>query len=72
MIVMDLFYLKNVSILLDLKIMVNTCAVIVGQMVEARQSQKEAPPKAPAPILQSLAESAQKSPRSPTTEILQA
>ena len=36
MIVMDLFYLKNMSILLDLKIMLKTCAVIAGQLFESR------------------------------------
>src|SRR5438874_4629989 len=33
MIVMDLFYLKNLSILLDLKIMLKTCTVIAAQLV---------------------------------------
>jgi lipopolysaccharide/colanic/teichoic acid biosynthesis glycosyltransferase len=36
MIAMDLFYLKNISILLDLKIMLKTGAAIVGQLVESR------------------------------------
>jgi lipopolysaccharide/colanic/teichoic acid biosynthesis glycosyltransferase len=36
MIAMDLFYLKNMSILLDLKIMLKTGAAIVGQLVESR------------------------------------
>src|SRR5438874_1406449 len=36
MIVMDLFYLKNMSILLDLKIILNTSAVIGGQLLESR------------------------------------
>ena len=36
MIAMDLFYLKNMSILLDLKIMLKTCAVIAGQLFESR------------------------------------
>jgi exopolysaccharide production protein ExoY len=36
MIVMDLFYLKNLSLLLDLKIMLKTCAVIVGQLFESQ------------------------------------
>jgi exopolysaccharide production protein ExoY len=71
MIVMDLFYLKNLSILLDLKIMFKTCTVIAGQLVESRpvtQHNRQGDTlRAPATILQSLAESAQKSPRSPTT-----
>src|SRR5205809_1369634 len=37
MIVMDLFYLKNMSILLDLKIILNTSAVIAGQLLESRR-----------------------------------
>ena len=37
MIAMDLFYLKNMSILLDLKIMLKTCAVIAEQLFESRQ-----------------------------------
>jgi lipopolysaccharide/colanic/teichoic acid biosynthesis glycosyltransferase len=37
MIAMDLFYLKNMSILLDLKIMLKTCAVITEQLFESRQ-----------------------------------
>ncbi len=35
MIVMDLFYSKNLSILLDLKIILKTCTVIAGQLVES-------------------------------------
>ncbi len=71
MIVMDLFYLKNVSILLDLKIMFKTCAVIAGQVVESRlaaqRNRQDTTVSSPAPILQTLVESARKSPRSPTT-----
>jgi len=37
MIAMDLFYLKNMSILLDLKIILNTSAVIAGQLLESHQ-----------------------------------
>src|SRR4029077_15238939 len=37
MIVMDLFYLENTSILLDLKIMLKTGAVIAGQLLEFQQ-----------------------------------
>jgi transcriptional regulator with XRE-family HTH domain len=35
---MDLFYLKNMSILLDLKIMLKTGAVIAGQLFESQQA----------------------------------
>jgi len=38
MIVMDLFYLENMSILLDLKIMLKTGAVIAGQLLESQQA----------------------------------
>ena len=37
MIMMDLFYLENMSILLDLKIMLNTGAVIAGQLLESQR-----------------------------------
>jgi lipopolysaccharide/colanic/teichoic acid biosynthesis glycosyltransferase len=37
MIVMDLFYLKNLSILLDLKIIFKTGAVIAGQLMESHR-----------------------------------
>jgi lipopolysaccharide/colanic/teichoic acid biosynthesis glycosyltransferase len=37
MIMMDLFYLENRSILLDLKIMLKTGAVIAGQLLESQQ-----------------------------------
>jgi len=64
MIAMDLFYLKNVSLLLDLKILFKTCAVIAGQLFE---SQAAAQPvrqverlRSPAPTLQRLAGSARK------------
>src|SRR5437899_3676702 len=53
MIWMDLFYLKNVSILLDLKIMLKTGAVIAGQLFESqpagqrnRQERDSRPPTA--------------------------
>ena len=36
MIAMDLFYLKNMSILLDLRIMLKTCTVIAEQLFESR------------------------------------
>src|SRR5213083_2443986 len=74
MIVMDLFYLKNLSILLDLKIMLKTCAVIAAQLGESRlptqHNRQDSAPASPAPTLETLG-SAQKSPRSPTS-ILQA
>lgn len=37
MIVMDLFYLENMSILLDLRIMLKTGAVIAGQLLESNR-----------------------------------
>ena len=42
MIMMDLFYLENMSILLDLKIMLKTGAVIAGQLLESQQAAKNA------------------------------
>jgi lipopolysaccharide/colanic/teichoic acid biosynthesis glycosyltransferase len=54
MIAMDLFYLKNMSILLDLKIMLKTFAVIGEQVFESRPARQPnrqegdpRPPKAP-------------------------
>ena len=54
MIAMDLFYLKNMSILLDLKIMLKTFAVIAEQLFESRsgrqrhrQERDPRPPTAP-------------------------
>jgi hypothetical protein len=38
MIAMDLFYLKKVSILLDLKIMLKTGSVIAGQLLESQEA----------------------------------
>jgi hypothetical protein len=68
---MDLFYLKNLSLLLDLKIMLKTCAVIAAQLGESRlptqRNGQDGAPAPPAPMLQTLVGSAQKSPRSPTT-----
>jgi lipopolysaccharide/colanic/teichoic acid biosynthesis glycosyltransferase len=69
MIAMDLFYLKNMSVLLDLKIMLKTCFVIAGQTLESRVAVQRnrhdpaAPPSMP-PIRQA------ESGRSPTTQIL--
>jgi len=69
MIAMDLFYLKNMSILLDLKIMLKTCAVIAEQLFESRlaaqcnrQERDLRPPTTPG--LQG------ERGRSPTTQIL--
>jgi lipopolysaccharide/colanic/teichoic acid biosynthesis glycosyltransferase len=57
---MDLFYLKNVSILLDLKIMLKTGAVIAGQLFESQ------------PAAHTHTRSRQSgNRRSPTTQILQ-
>jgi exopolysaccharide production protein ExoY len=71
MIRMDLFYLKNVSVLLDLKIMLKTCTVIAGQLVEsklpAQRDGQDSTLSSPAPILKTFVESPRKSPRSPTT-----
>ncbi|HET6888789.1 MAG TPA: sugar transferase [Candidatus Udaeobacter sp.] len=71
MIVMDLFYLKNLSILLDLKILFKTCTVVAGQLVESRLSaqpnRQDSTLYTPPPILQTFVESAGKSPRSPST-----
>jgi exopolysaccharide production protein ExoY len=71
MIAMDLFYLKNLSILLDLKIMLKTCTAIAGQLLESRpashRSQQNGSCQSPTESLQSLAESAQKRRRSPST-----
>ena len=67
MIAMDLFYLKNMSILLDLKIMLKTGAVIAEQLVESQPAAEQVVESQPA---------AQCSPQggnrpSPTTQILQ-
>ncbi len=65
MIAMDLFYLKNMSIVLDLKIMLKTGTAIAGQLFESRQApqrsrQEEGSPRLRTTILQTLAESAPK------------
>jgi len=64
MVAMDLFYLKNLSFLLDLKIILKTCAVMAGQLFESRSSAKpdcqDEPLRSPAPTLQRLTESARK------------
>src|SRR5213596_2782129 len=71
MIVMDLFYLKNMSIFLDLKIMLKTFAVIAEQLFESRpagqrnrQERDPRPPKAP--------ERQGEGGRSPTPQVLHA
>ena len=71
MIAMDLFYLKNMSIFLDLKIMLKTFAVIGEQLFESRparqrhrQERDPHPPKAP--------ERQGEGGRSPTTQVLHA
>jgi lipopolysaccharide/colanic/teichoic acid biosynthesis glycosyltransferase len=64
MIAMDLFYLKNMSILLDLKIMLKTGAAIAGQLVESRLAVQRGRPeqggRLSEPILQSLTQSVRK------------
>ena len=71
MIVMDLFYLKNLSFILDLKIMFKTSAVIARQLVESRMAaqhdRQDSAPVSSAPILQTLIQSSQNTPRPPTT-----
>ena len=60
MIAMDLFYLNNMSVLLDLKIILKTAAAIAGQLSEsrlaARSARQDERPRLPAPPLQSLKE----------------
>jgi lipopolysaccharide/colanic/teichoic acid biosynthesis glycosyltransferase len=64
MIAMDLFYLTNKSVLLDLKIMLKTCSVIAEQILESRPAAQSARQdegrRSPAPPLQSFTESARK------------
>ena len=64
MIAMDLFYLKNLSFLLDVKIILKTCAVMAGQLVETRPpaqpGRQDERLRSPSPTLQRLAESARK------------
>jgi lipopolysaccharide/colanic/teichoic acid biosynthesis glycosyltransferase len=75
MIAMDLFYLKNLSFLLDLKIILKTCAVLARQLFESRpaalnSSQGESI-RPSTSILPGLSEAVPKSHR-PATQILQA
>jgi lipopolysaccharide/colanic/teichoic acid biosynthesis glycosyltransferase len=76
MVAMDVFYLKNLSILLDLKIMLRTCAVIAGQLFESRAATQAGRQSkdlySPASTLPSLGVSARKSHSSQATQILQA
>src|SRR5438093_3590245 len=69
MIRMDLFYLKNMSILLDLKIMLKTFAVIAGQLFESRparqRNRQERDPRPPTVFGRQY-----EGDRSPTTQIL--
>jgi lipopolysaccharide/colanic/teichoic acid biosynthesis glycosyltransferase len=64
MIAMDLFYLKNLSFLLDLKIIFKTCSVMAGQLFESRSTgqarHQDECLRSPAPTLPRLAESARK------------
>ena len=64
MVAMDLFYLKNLSILLDLKIMLKTCTVIAGQLFESRGTTQAGRPNkdfhSPTSTLPSLGVSARK------------
>jgi lipopolysaccharide/colanic/teichoic acid biosynthesis glycosyltransferase len=75
MIAMDLFYLKNLSFLLDLKIITKTCTVIARQLFESRPAaltdRQSEGFHSPAPILSGLSDAAPKSHR-PATQILQA
>jgi exopolysaccharide production protein ExoY len=70
MIAMDLFYLKNMSVSLDLKIMFKTCSAIVEQLFESRpaaqcnRKERDLSPPPAAPGAQGEGR------RSPTTQIL--
>ena len=52
MIMMDLFYLENMSILLDLKMMLKTGAVIAGQLLEFSEGTTQSVPEQIVPRLQ--------------------
>jgi lipopolysaccharide/colanic/teichoic acid biosynthesis glycosyltransferase len=69
MIAMDLFYFHNMSLVLDLKIMLKTVGAIAGQFSEshqaARRRSQEEKPRLAAPILETLA--VPKGPRPATT-----
>jgi len=71
MIVMDLFYLENLSLLLDLKIMFKTCSVVAEQLVEsklpAQNKREEDRVRTRASILPKVVESHRKNVRRPAT-----
>lgn len=71
MMAMDLFYLQNMSFLLDLKIMLKTVGALAEQLFESHQGtrrrRQEERPRSAAPILQTLADATPKDPRSLTT-----
>jgi lipopolysaccharide/colanic/teichoic acid biosynthesis glycosyltransferase len=71
MIRMDLFYINNMSILLDLKIILKTVGALAGQLFEfhqaAQRRRQEERPRSAASSLQTLPEASPKGPRSPTT-----
>jgi hypothetical protein len=69
MVAMDLFYLKNMSISLDLKIILKTCSVIAEQLFESRPAaqsnrQDHDPRRSAAPGSQDTGD------RTPSTQIL--
>jgi lipopolysaccharide/colanic/teichoic acid biosynthesis glycosyltransferase len=69
MIAMDLFYLKNMSALLDMQIIFKTCFVIAGQMLESRvEVQRNRPDGGTAPRVPPIRQS--ETGRSATTHIL--
>jgi hypothetical protein len=69
MIAMDLFYCHNMSLALDLKIMLKTVGAIANQFSESHQAAprrlQEEKPRLAAPILETLA--TPRGPRSATT-----
>ena len=64
MIRMDVSYLNNMSILLDLQIMLKTCSILAEQTLESRPAaqsvRQDEGPRSPAPLLQSFTKSARK------------
>ena len=69
MIAMDLFYLKNLSFLLDLNIIFKTCGVIAGQLFESRPAaQRNRQDRDPRPSATPGPQDGGR--RSPTTQIL--
>jgi lipopolysaccharide/colanic/teichoic acid biosynthesis glycosyltransferase len=69
MIAMDLFYLQNMSVLLDLKIMLKTCSVIAKQILESRLAVRPARQDEGPHSAATLGRQGE-SHRSPTTQIL--